>query len=121
RPGADRARLEGPAGGPAGRGPGALGRPDVRSVADTMGGLTSRAAAPARAWQRRPSVEPAPAKEADRSWDVLLLCIAGYLLTSVGRGHQLFPVLESLRPGMLTGGLGLLIFLFGRPEARRSR
>jgi putative inorganic carbon (HCO3(-)) transporter len=86
-----------------------------------MGGLTSRTAAPARAWQWRPSVEPAPAEEADRRWDVLLLCIAGYLLTSVGRVHQLFPVLEYLRPGMLTGGLGLLIFLFGRPEAHRSR
>jgi O-antigen ligase len=86
-----------------------------------VGALTSGAPARARTWQRPPSVESAPASGPDQTWDLLLLCIAGYLLTSVGRVHQLFPVLQYLRPAILTAGLGLLVFLFGRPEAHRSR
>ncbi len=63
----------------------------------------------------------APAVDAasDLKWDALLLCIAGYILTSVGRVHQLFGFLELLRPGILTGLLATVIFIFD-PLAERS-
>ena len=34
----------------------------------------------------------------DRGWDLLLVCVAGYIATAVGRIHQLFPALQLLRP-----------------------
>src|SRR5688572_13947020 len=36
----------------------------------------------------------------DARWDLLLVCVAGYILIAVGRVHQLFPVLDSLRPAI---------------------
>ena len=62
-----------------------------------------------------PEIDAAP----DLKWDALLLCVAGYILTSVGRVHQLFGVLEPLRPGIVTGLVAILIFLFD-PLAQRS-
>src|SRR5439155_812918 len=61
-----------------------------------------------------------PAEEPDLRWDWLLVCVAGYLLTAVGRVHQLFPVLETLRPAMLTGFLAIVMYLLDRREERRS-
>jgi O-antigen ligase len=57
---------------------------------------------------------------ADR-WDLLLLCLAGYILTSVGRVHQLFPVLETLRPAIITGLLAIALYLFDLQGNRRPR
>jgi len=74
------------------------------------------------------SVEPAfaapassvdPAHAPDLKWDLLILCIAGYLLTSVGRVHQLFPTLEFFRPTILTGALAIGIYLLDRRVERR--
>ncbi|HSB60852.1 MAG TPA: O-antigen ligase family protein [Vicinamibacteria bacterium] len=62
---------------------------------------------------------PAPAGQPDRRWDALLVCVAGYLLTSVGRVHQLFPVLEAVRPAMLTGLLAIAMYSIDRREDRR--
>jgi O-antigen ligase len=56
---------------------------------------------------------------AGRGWDPLLLCLSGFILTSVGRIHQLFPVLEPIRPVTLTGGLALVLCLIDRVPARR--
>jgi O-antigen ligase len=74
---------------------------------------------------------PAPAQQvararpadltADRKWDLLLVCVAGYILTAVGRVHQLFPILEAFRPAILTGLLAIALFLVDRREARRFR
>jgi O-antigen ligase len=61
-----------------------------------------------------------PASGPDLKWDLLLFCLAGYLLTSVGRVHQLFPVLESLRPAILTGLLAIVLYLVDRREERRG-
>ena len=57
------------------------------------------------------------AREAS-GWDPLVVCVAGYLLMSVGRVHQLFS-LEAFRPAILTGGLALLLFWFDRHQERR--
>jgi O-antigen ligase len=69
-----------------------------------------------------PSVPDVPSVERPRpdlAWDALLVCVAGYLLMSVGRVHQLFSALEPLRPAILTGGLALLLYVFDRYEQRR--
>jgi O-antigen ligase len=66
------------------------------------------------------SVAP-PAEEPDPRWDWLLVCVGGYLLMAVGRVHQLFPVLETLRPAMLTGLLAIVMYLLDRREERRLR
>jgi O-antigen ligase len=60
------------------------------------------------------------AREPDVRWDLLLLCVAGYLLTSVGRVHQLFPVLEVFRPAILTGLIAIAMYLADRHDERQS-
>lgn len=64
---------------------------------------------------------PPPAQPPDLKWDPALVCLAGYILTAVGRIHQLFPALEVLRPAIVTGGLAVLIYLLDRRETRRLR
>jgi O-antigen ligase len=58
--------------------------------------------------------------EPDQRWDLLLMCVAGHIVTSVGRVHQLFPGLESIRPAILTGFLAVVIYLFDPREERRA-
>jgi O-antigen ligase len=64
---------------------------------------------------------PASVSGADARWDLLLVCVAGYILTAVGRVHQLFPPIGALRPAMLTGGLAIALYLLDRCEARAAR
>src|SRR5919201_4999769 len=58
-----------------------------------------------------PAGGAAPPAGPDQSWDLPLVATAGYMLTAVGRIHQLVPGLEMLQPAMLTallaGGLSL--------------
>jgi O-antigen ligase len=60
------------------------------------------------------------AGERSAPWDLLLACVAGYMLLSVGRVHQLFG-LEPLRLTILTGGSALLLYVADRYERRRAR
>jgi O-antigen ligase len=62
----------------------------------------------------------APARDSDLKWDPLLICVAGYMLTAVGRVHQLFPALGVLRPAILTGVVAIVIYLCDLRETRRS-
>lgn len=55
----------------------------------------------------------------DAAWDVLTIAVAAYILTAVGRVHQLFPALESLRPALLTGLAAILIYLKDERDERR--
>jgi len=55
-----------------------------------------------------------PADGPDLKWDLLLVCLAGYILTAVGRIHQLFPALELLRPAIVTGALAMVLYLLDR-------
>jgi O-antigen ligase len=70
---------------------------------------------PRRGATRAAAALPVPPRlaEPDARWDLLLLCLAGYLLASVGRVHQLFPLLGLVRPAILTGAIALGIYLFG--------
>lgn len=56
-----------------------------------------------------------------RGWDPLLLFLAGYLLVSVGRVHQLFPSLEPLRLGLIIGAGAITLYLLDQGEARRLK
>jgi O-antigen ligase len=55
----------------------------------------------------------------DLKWDLLLVCVAGYILTAVGRVHQLFPILEVFRPAILTGAVAIVLYLLDRHEERQ--
>src|SRR5947209_6449458 len=56
----------------------------------------------------------------DRGWDALMVCLAGYILTSVGRVHQLFPVVELVHPAIVLGLLGVLLYVVDARADRRA-
>jgi len=58
--------------------------------------------------------------DADQRWDLLLVSIAGYMLTSVGRIHQLFPQLELLHPAVVTGIAAIALYLHDSNDERRA-
>jgi len=62
----------------------------------------------------------APAYGSNPKWDLLLASVAGYILTSVGRVHQLFPQLEGLRPAILTGVVAIGLWVLDRHASRQS-
>jgi len=53
-------------------------------------------------------------------WDPLLICVAAYILISVGRVHQLFPVLELVHPAAVAGLLGIVLYLTDSHAERRG-
>ena len=59
--------------------------------------------------------------EADEQWDPLLVSVAGYILTAVGRVHQLFPALEVLHVAVLTGLLAIGLFIVDAHDERQIR
>ena len=69
-----------------------------------------------------PPPPPAYALEAQgRGWDLLLVALAVFVLTSVARLHQLFPVLALFRPVALTGVAAIALYLVDRIPRRRVR
>jgi O-antigen ligase len=56
----------------------------------------------------------------EQDWDFLLVCVAGYILIAVGRVHQLFPVLQVVRPAILTGLLAVTLYVLNQHANRRS-
>jgi putative inorganic carbon (HCO3(-)) transporter len=78
-----------------------------------------------RTWSEAPSNESSGAGAVSGApnvkWDALLVCVAGYILTAVGRVHQLFDVLELIHLTAVTGLLGILFYALDTHEARRSR
>lgn len=52
-------------------------------------------------------------------WDLLLICVAVYLATAVGRLHQLFPVLLSLKPVLISAGLAVALYFGDQSRPRR--
>jgi O-antigen ligase len=78
---------------------------------------TGNAASP---WLREPIAPPRDDVVAeDRAWDLLLVCVAAYMLTAVGRLPQLFPILQIVRPAILTGMLGILLYVLDRNATRQ--
>lgn len=53
------------------------------------------------------------------AWDLLLVCVAVELATSVGRIHQLFPILSLFKPVLLPTVLAIGLFLLQQSAQRR--
>jgi probable O-glycosylation ligase (exosortase A-associated) len=57
----------------------------------------------------------------DPPWDLLLICLATYVLTAVGRIHQLFEFLMPLRLLLVSAGLAICCYIAAGHRARRLR
>ncbi len=73
---------------------------------------------------RQPSLPWAPAptrrvQSGAAAWDPLLVCVAVYVATSVGRVHQLFPALLPFKPALLSAVLAIGLLLLDRSASRR--
>ncbi len=55
----------------------------------------------------------------DRRWNLLLACLVVYLMTAVGRVHQVFALLEPLHLALVSGALATAYCLLSRGIARR--
>jgi O-antigen ligase len=55
----------------------------------------------------------------DREWDALLICAAGYVMTAVGRIHQLFSALEIIHLAMLVSASAILLYVLNPRTERR--
>jgi O-Antigen ligase len=62
----------------------------------------------------------AGADASDVGWDPLLVCVAGYILTAVGRIHQLFATLEMLHLAVITGLLAIALYVLDRHDERQA-
>ena len=72
-----------------------------------------------RGWSSAaPSAQPTTST-LDREWDLLLVCTAVYVLTAVGRVHELFPPLNVVRPAITAGLLSIILFCSDRLSVRR--
>jgi O-antigen ligase len=81
---------------------------------------------PAKPHRLAPSLVSGPvdaivtAEPADREWDALLVCVAGYVMTAVGRIHQLFGALEALHLAMLASVMAIVLYVFDAQQQRRA-
>src|ERR1043165_3872099 len=50
--------------------------------------------------------------------DLLVVCVAIYIATAVGRLHEVFPVLGYFKPTLLSAGLALGLYLLDRSRMR---
>ena len=56
---------------------------------------------------------------APKGWDPLLICVAVFIATAVGRVHELFPALAPLKPTLLASLLGIALFTIHQSGSRR--
>ena len=78
-----------------------------------MSAVTARHS-PARAWPADAAVTTRP------GWDPLLLAVAAYVLTAVGRIHQLFGALEVLHLAAIAGLTAIVLYVFDASRERRG-
>src|SRR5688572_10400609 len=72
-----------------------------------------------RATGEAPSVPEPPPNVRPRKWDLLLVCVAVYVATSIGRVHQLFPILGVFKPALVATVLALGLYLLQQYGQRR--
>lgn len=58
-------------------------------------------------------------KSGATGWDLLLVTVAVYVATAVGRVHQLFPMLLPLKPAMVSALLAILLLVLQQSGQRR--
>jgi len=63
------------------------------------------------------AAQPQTAKPS--TWDLLLVCVAVYVATAVGRVHELFPVLGYLKPALVASALALGLYALQQGGQRR--
>jgi len=52
-------------------------------------------------------------------WDLLLVCVAVYLATAVGRIHEVFPILLAFKPALLASVMSIGLYLLQQAPRRR--
>ena len=78
--------------------------------------------APPRPPEPRPplrAVARGPRPNRDEPWDALLIAVAVFIATAVGRLHQLFPLVAVFKPVMLAGLVAVILVVL-TPDRRRS-
>ncbi len=70
-------------------------------------------------WTSALRVRPAARAAATARWDLLLVCVAVYIATAVGRVHQLFPALLPLKPMLVASALAIGLYLLQQSGVRR--
>jgi len=93
--------------------------PPPAAVGQRADALLARRAA-GESTRQRPLVIAA-LDQTELKWDALLVCVAGYILTSVGRIHQLFGVLGAIHLAALMGALAIGLWLIDTRKQRQSR
>jgi probable O-glycosylation ligase (exosortase A-associated) len=85
------------------------------------GAAGSAFASTARVATYSEGLEAASSLEGSRSpaWDLLLSCIAVYLATAVGRIHEVFPILQYVKPTLLAAVMAIALYLLQRSPQRR--
>jgi O-antigen ligase len=58
---------------------------------------------------------------ADRGWDVLQVLLAVFILTAIGRLHQLYPQIQPIKPAMLSAVGAIVYFAADTSRLRRLR
>ena len=66
-----------------------------------------------------PAVAEQPQSARTSKWDLLLVCVAVYLATSIGRVHQLFPILSVFKPALVATVLAIGLYLLQQYGQRR--
>src|SRR5437879_727919 len=73
-------------------------------------------------WTPAPTPLPPPAPVLAKpapGWDLLLVCVAVYIATSVGRVHHLFPILLPFKPALLSAVMAIGLFVLDKGRQRR--
>src|SRR5438093_4801060 len=71
---------------------------------------------PGASWASAPTRR---VKSGTAAWDPLLVCVAVYIATSVGRVHQLFPILLPFKPALLSAVMAIGLFVLDKGRQRR--
>jgi len=64
-------------------------------------------------------VTPLAGVSPERGWDLLLVCVAGYIATAVGRFNGLFPILLPLRPALVSAAAAIVLAFAHQAGMRR--
>ncbi|MGH7734299.1 MAG: hypothetical protein ACREOE_11515, partial [Gemmatimonadales bacterium] len=66
----------------------------------------------------RPAPVAPPAYAADRRWDLLMACLALYIVTAVGRLHQLVGALNALHLPLIAAGGAIALYVASGSQTR---